>query len=102
MTLITLTSQTPPRLLWEMRIWILICVAGLAASGCLLRHNNKEKETTQYSAVPGLVSEPTNGPTITIVSNTPPPEVSTTTPTPTPVPEPKPVPTVAASTTTAT
>lgn len=62
-------------------MWMLICVAGLAVSGCFLHH----KETAQYTPVPGLVAEPTNEPTVTIVSNTPPPAVQ----------ESKPVPTVA-------
>lgn len=67
-----------------MRTWISTALLGLMATGCFLRH----KESASYTAVPGLVAAQTNGPTITIVSNTP---------TPPPVQEPKPLPTAPAT-----
>jgi hypothetical protein len=72
-----------------MRFWILVSLAGLAASGCFLHH----KDSANYTAVPGLVAEPANGPTITIVSNTPPPPVQDAKPVPTVVTNNVPAPT---------
>jgi len=57
----------------------LISLAGWAASGCFLHH----KDSANYTAVPGLIAEPTNGPTVTVVSNTPAPAVRESKPLPT-------------------